>query len=958
MINLINFTNYFLNEKNITNHSVMLTNFTPFFNKTTLVSQRRFYRRNLKSLWNDYHYDISKNTVLKDTLITNALNSFWDKHVSLITNEEHIIVLFRIKTIDGIISTIGKMLTLTKDPSDKNYYFNYLINNLYIKNDEYRKVKLSSIIFSFGIRKGTIERKSYLMEFTDSEFKVDYQNYKKYKLPITMNPFEYGKLVRMDASNKCYFVQITLLTYAEITQLDDNTNEVIIFRNGDPVIEYKDKLINKDQMVRTIGRNEYYYKLDGKLELIAVKKLSSFIKPIYVSDKRSKLNEKFITLDMETRVIDGKHLPYAICWYKNYPKNWGKFYLTNYDQYNSDDMIKDCILDLCKFKFNHHKVYIHNFANFDGIFLLKNLTDLSKDKSNFATEDIKIIMNNGRLISIEFYYKKEHWKESIILSFRDSYQILSSSLKKLGKSFDVTSQKSIFPYTFVNNSNLDLYYVGKVPEFKYFVNITQEEYNKYASEFKFKKWYLKDETLNYCLQDCVALHQVITKFNEFYFNQFKLNINDAPTISSHAFKLYRSKFIPEGLIPMVFGEEHNFIKTAYTGGSTDMFIPSNNKDELVYAYDVNSLYPFIMKHYLMPVGEKTYFEGDIRKYQQDAFGFFYCEITAPSNLEHPIIQLHVKTKGGIRTIAPIGTFKTVIFSEEMDNAIKLGYKFKIIKGYTYQRKIIFDNYVNDLYILRLQYSKDNPMNYIAKLLLNSLYGRFGMKDLFDHLLLLDTEKYIKCTENLESKNYYINDSIKLNDNYLVQLEEKVKQYNLTLDYNVNIAIAAAITGYARIYMSQFKNNPNLKLFYTDTDSIYTNLNPEQMNELFPGIVNSKELGKLKLENISTKAIFLSPKCYCLETIDSKFIYKVKGLINKTQINFDDFNSLLTKDSLITKNQTKWYKSLTEGTISLLEQSYTLQQTDNKRELIYDSTNQLIGTKPYNLIDNEINNDNK
>ena len=50
-------------------------------------------------------------------------------------------------------------------------------------------------------------------------------------------------------------------------------------------------------------------------------------------------------------------------------------------------------------------------------------------------------------------------------------------------------------------------------------------------------------------------------------------------------------------------------------------------------------------------------------------------------------------------------------------------------------------------------------------------------------------------------------------------------------------------------MSQFKNKSNLILYYTDTDSVYTNLNPDEMNQLFPGIVNNKELGKLKLDLI-------------------------------------------------------------------------------------------------------------
>ena len=44
------------------------------------------------------------------------------------------------------------------------------------------------------------------------------------------------------------------------------------------------------------------------------------------------------------------------------------------------------------------------------------------------------------------------------------------------------------------------------------------------------------------------------------------------------------------------------------------------------------------------------------------------------------------------------------------------------------------------------------------------------------------------------------------------------------------------------------------------------------------------------------------------------------------------------------------KSLSKAEIQLLEQVYTLQVTDNKRELIYDKNNKLIGTRAY-VIDN-------
>ena len=37
--------------------------------------------------------------------------------------------------------------------------------------------------------------------------------------------------------------------------------------------------------------------------------------------------------------------------------------------------------------------------------------------------------------------------------------------------------------------------------------------------------------------------------------------------------------------------------------------------------------------------------------------------------------------------------------------------------------------------------------------------------------------------------------------------------------NISLPIAAAVTAYARIHMTQFINNPHYILYYTDTESI-------------------------------------------------------------------------------------------------------------------------------------------
>jgi DNA polymerase type B, organellar and viral len=220
------------------------------------------------------------------------------------------------------------------------------------------------------------------------------------------------------------------------------------------------------------------------------------------------------------------------------------------------------------------------------------------------------------------------------------------------------------------------------------------------------------------------------------------------------------------------------------------------------------------------------------------------------------------------------------------------------------------------------------MNFIAKILMNSLYGRFGMNDNFANINIIHRDYYS------DFENKFLDNIIKttqIDDYYLVEFEN-VDDNNTHDDntHNISVAIASAITAYSRIYMSQFKNNPKIILYYTDTDSIYVDEN----SEIPKNLISDTKLGKLKLENTCNKAIFLAPKVYCLETIDGETVYKVKGLKHEVELTIKDFENLLEKNLYLERIQTKFIRNLSDGNIKLLDQIYTLQVTDNKRKLIY------------------------
>lgn len=204
-------------------------------------------------------------------------------------------------------------------------------------------------------------------------------------------------------------------------------------KDGMIVLTYTDYWIDENKFKRVMSNNEatYYFTRSGIFELFTIVKPTRFIKR---TRGNKNIDKKAVTLDIETFLnSDNEHIPYVISYYDGevaYATN--SFYLTDFK--SSNEMIKASIESLLQPKYHKHKIYIHNLANFDSIFLLKNLVALG---------ELNVIMNKGKLISIDLKMN------DIEISFRDSYQILLAGLKKLGKSFKVETEKAIFPYGFV-----------------------------------------------------------------------------------------------------------------------------------------------------------------------------------------------------------------------------------------------------------------------------------------------------------------------------------------------------------------------------------------------------------------------------------------------------------------------------------------------------------------------------
>ena len=112
-----------------------------------------------------------------------------------------------------------------------------------------------------------------------------------------------------------------------------------------------------------------------------------------------------------------------------------------------------------------------------------------------------------------------------------------------------------------------------------------------------------------------------------------------------------------------------------------MYIPHGTN---LFCYDVNSLYPAIMRNNKFPIGNIIQFEGDITILdQKDLYWFGDVDVSTKVDLYQPYLQIHYKTDNGLRTVAPNGNFSMKINSVEYFNAIK-DFSFKINNGYVFK----------------------------------------------------------------------------------------------------------------------------------------------------------------------------------------------------------------------------------------------------------------------------------
>lgn len=334
------------------------------------------------------------------------------------------------------------------------------------------------------------------------------------------------------------------------------------------------------------------------------------------------------------------------------------------------------------------------------------------------------------------------------------------------------------------------------------------------------------------------------------------------TLASTAMDLFRRSFLKEEYCTP-FTARNDFARMAYFGGRVEPY--RLGKFSQVNIYDVNSLYPYVMRNFVYP--DPNYLHGPSEK--QSISRIMDFEGTSEVSIEIPPMHIPpLPFRYNSRLYFPVGKVRANWTHIELRKALQMGCIIHHIHWTLWSDKTCqpFNDFVDTLYPLRLDYkSKSDTREHIIKIMLNSLYGKFAQRREAGLEKLIPFEEY----ENAQDKSGY--DFVEY-DNY-IYARKPVPTYRQA-DY-INVLWASYITAYARLTLLDYMLTNPEALLYVDTDSLFTSQKLE----------TGKALGMMKQEHENVDIEIFAPKAYLIYTPDGQLKTKVRGIPNRYQLEY-------------------------------------------------------------------------
>lgn len=565
--------------------------------------------------------------------------------------------------------------------------------------------------------------------------------------------------------------------------------------------------------------------------------------------------------------------------------------------YDSKEVYKgtdiESFMDWC-YEANNPTVSFQNLK-FDGNFIIPYLINngyeyiddkkYSRDRT-FTT----LIGDTGQFYSIEVYFEVNRhiaksgrkYVKTRKVKFLDSRKVIPMSVEKAAKSFGLPILKGEIDYNKFRE-------VGYQP--------TEEEWAYQINDVQIMAMCL-NQMYDEGLTKMTTASNALSYYKDMMGNSFK-------------------KYFPE-LPKEIDGD----IRQSYKGGFTYL---NPIYEEVVtqggYVFDVNSMYPAKMKYEKMPIGHPVFFEGE---YQEDKFYPLYvqslnCSFTLkPGKI--PSIQLkhnslfteneYIETTNGDIVGLILTSIDLELFFENYDVAditFNGGWKFKAKSG-------LFTNYIDHWTETKIKSKQEgNKGKYqISKLMLNSLYGKFG------------------TNPRSRKKTPFIRDGVV--HFHLGEVEDRKSIY---------VPVASFITSYARAYIirsSEIIRDYTINKYgydgyvYSDTDSIHCLISDDDLEELSKVMeIDDYKLGAWKPESKFQKGKYIRQKCYIEQDLDGKINAVVAGMTKEIgdQVTFENFKYGLNSFEMpgITKHK-KAFKYGKNG-VALVDTPFSLKRFTNK-----------------------------
>ncbi|CAH1106576.1 unnamed protein product [Psylliodes chrysocephalus] len=451
-------------------------------------------------------------------------------------------------------------------------------------------------------------------------------------------------------------------------------------------------------------------------------------------------------------------------------------------------------------------------------------------------------------------------------------------------------------------------------------------------------------------------------------------------------------------------------RKAFYGGRTGNISEyhKTQDDEKIKYVDVCSLYPWVCKYGQFPVGHPTVYVGDECPSITTVSGLVKCTVLPPRDLLHPVLPQKMNNKLMFVLCRECGenlNSEECVHSDEeraltgtwviaeVNKAIEKGYKLiKMYEVWSYET-IQFENNVSGLFTsmmnkfikikqessdwpanCRTQEEKnqyierfferenvkmdflqiiDNPgLRSLAKLMLNSFWGKFGQRQNQSRTSIINTPA--EFFGMMSNPSLIINTVLPVNETTIIVNWEYREEASESLS-TVNVVIAAFVTTLARLKLYSYLEKLEDRVLYYDTDSVIYVSRPEALDIPTGEFIGdmTDELEKEGSGSYITEFVSGGPKNYAYKVWstkdqDFKITCKVKGIsLNHSasqKINFNSIKRMVLNPGdpiqIISKQirRTKEHEIITKETVKKYEPKST------KRKFLSDHSSVPFGYK--------------